>query len=487
VIESPSGLPGFGTDDTPTLTSPGGSEPLADPPWLVVASGRPPEHADRPLRVRLVLLRVVAAALLVVALVAVAGGYVNRRSAEAEAVNDAARTTDLLATSLVQPAVQDGLAEGNPAAVDRIAAVVRNQVISPSVVRVKLWNLDGRIVYSDEPRLIGQVFGLDPDERGVLTTAPKTRADVTDLQQPENRFERGRGKLLEVYRPVWTPSGQPLLFETYAPYSLVTERSARLWRGFAGITLASLLLIIVLLTPIIVGLLARLREAQGQREALLLRAVEASATERRRIAATLHDGVVQELAATAMVLAGHGQTQLRAGDPTQAEQWHSAASTVRANVGGLRSLLVDIYPDSLHAAGLSVALADLAATVRGRNISVLVEIDPTVEDELEGRREDLVFRVAQECVRNAAKHSSGCQVEVRIGRDAQGILLTVDDDGQGFDVEQVMSSPESGHFGLRLLVDLCAAEGATLSVASAPGTGTHWRLAVPSPIAAGNL
>lgn len=42
---------------------------------------------------------------------------------------------------------------------------------------------------------------------------------------------QGQGKLLEVYRPVWTPDDDPLLFETYAPYDDVTTSAGQLWRG----------------------------------------------------------------------------------------------------------------------------------------------------------------------------------------------------------------------------------------------------------------
>jgi signal transduction histidine kinase len=344
---------------------------------------------------------------------------------------------------------------------------------------VKVWSLDGRVVYSDEPRLVGQTFSLDEDEREVLTTAPGTRADVTDLQQPENRFERGRGKLLEVYRPIWQPDGQPLLFETYAPYSLVTDRGARLWRGFAGITLTSVLLLVVLLVPIIVGLLNQLRRAQVYREALLLQAVEASATERRRIAGTLHDGVVQELAATALVLAGKAAGHRRAGRNEAADEWQEAASVVRANVGGLRSVLVDIYPDSLHAAGLSVALTDLANSLRGRTICVDVTVSPGDTAGLPDATENLVFRVAQECLRNAVKHSGGRHVEVSVQRRAEDVVLEVVDDGRGFDVNAVRTAPEPGHLGLRLIADLSRDQRAVLQVASIPGCGTRWRLEVP--------
>jgi two-component system NarL family sensor kinase len=75
-------------------------------------------------------------------------------------------------------------------------------------------------------------------------------ADVSDLRLPENRFERSHGKLLEVYRPVGTPDGQPLLFETYFKYYVVSQRGHQLWRAFAGVMLSCLVALVILLAEV---------------------------------------------------------------------------------------------------------------------------------------------------------------------------------------------------------------------------------------------
>jgi two-component system, NarL family, sensor kinase len=182
------------------------------------------------------------------AAVALVRVFASRRLAEAEAVNDAAKTADLLADAVAQPALTEGLLTSAPSAVAAMDQVVRAQVLGSSIVRVKISDPTGRILYSDALTLIGERFPLGEEEQDVLTN-PQTRADVSDLTAPENRLERGRGKLLEVYRPIWTPAGKPVLFETYAPYDEVTARMGQLWRGFAGVTLTSLLLLVVLLMP----------------------------------------------------------------------------------------------------------------------------------------------------------------------------------------------------------------------------------------------
>jgi hypothetical protein len=68
-------------------------------------------------------------------------------------------------------------------------------------------------------------------------------AELSDLDAPENRFERDQGRLLEVYLPVPTPGGQTLLFETYSRYSSVTANAGAMWRQFVPITVGALLLL----------------------------------------------------------------------------------------------------------------------------------------------------------------------------------------------------------------------------------------------------
>ncbi len=463
-------------DAVPSRVTP--SEGRAGPEWATLATGRSTGRAERPVRTGRVLVQVIAAAAIVLLAVAVAGSVASRKLAERESVTDAAQVTDLLADAVVQPALDDGLLSGAPAAVAGIDAAVRTHVLGPSIVRVKIWSPDGRVLYSDEPRIVGETFTLDEEERRVLVD-PTTRAEVSDLERPENRFEQGQGKLLEVYRPVWTPSGQALLFETYSPYASVTGRTGELWRGFAGITLTSLLLLVLLLMPVLWRLLDQLRRSQAHREALLRHAVDASTEERRRIAATLHDGVVQELAATSFAVAGAAERAESVHQPELARWLRSAATTVRASISGLRSLLVDIYPASLQSAGLVAALDDLAATIRSRSIEVRLDVQAEADQRLGDDGERLVYRVAQECLRNVARHSAAGHVQVTLRPDSGSVVLEITDDGVGFDLDAVLTAPQEGHFGIRVLTDLAEAAGALLQVATSPGHGTHWRLTVP--------
>lgn len=449
-------------------------------PWTTLSDGRPDPKDKTAVSATRVMLQVGVIAAIVIGLVTAGGLVVARKTAEQEAINGAIQFTDVLAEAVVQPAVLDSLLSDSPAAAQAsLDAVITRHVMGKSVVSVKIWTPEGRIVYSDEKRLIGRTYPVDAGQQESLAD-PKTLAAVTDMRRPENEFERGQGKLLEVYRPVWTPSGQPLLFETYTQYTSVTSRTTQLWRGFAGLMVSTLLLLVVLLLPLLWALLDRLRRGQQQRETLLQHAVDASAVEGQRIAGTLHDGVVQELAAISFAVTAAAEQADQLGAPQLAERLRSAATTVRSSIGGLRSLLVDIYPPSLRTAGLATALNDLASTLRSRSIDVRLDLPPGDRPTgLDAAGEQLVFRVAQECLRNAARHAAARTVDLRLFTENGTVVLEITDDGVGFDIAVAERSTRDGHFGLRLLPDLATQAGATLRLATAPGAGTRWRLEVP--------
>ncbi|WP_375482745.1 sensor histidine kinase [uncultured Jatrophihabitans sp.] len=407
-----------------------------------------------------------AATLVVLVGVGLVGALISRRSAENESVHQAAELTNVLADSVVQPALTDAMATSTSAAA-ALDGLVRRRVLSADLLRVKIWSPAGRILYSDEPRLVGRTFDLDAGARRSLSD-PQVRADVTDLDEPENRFERGHGRLLEVHRPVWTPSGRPVLFEAYYRYARVSDRAAQLWRGFAGITVSSIVAVVVLLVPLAWTLVARTRRAQRQREDSLRRAVDASVDERRRIAAGLHDGVVQDLVAASLTVSG---TAAASREPADAARLHDAAAAVRSSIAGMRSLLVELYPPNLHDAGLERALRDLAV---GLPVDVEFDLDPAAVAALDARSVQAAFRLAQEALRNAAAHSGAPAARVSLRRDRSGVVLTVTDDGVGFDP----SNRPDGHFGLSLVADAARDADAVLSLSTAPGRGTAWRMEI---------
>jgi signal transduction histidine kinase len=441
-----------------------------------VAEGGTPTFDDR-VSIRRLVLRYMAMAAVSLVAVALLTALVARRIGTSEAVADADRVTRLIAGSAVEPALADAIVTLDPAASARLDDVVRRQVIGGSLVRVKLWRADGTIVYSDESRLVGQRFQLEPDEVDVLRTG-RSDAGVTDLSEPENRYEDSATRLLEVYVPVRTPGGTDLLFEAYYRYNGVAEAGRRVWTRFAPVMLGALLLVTLLQVPSAVSLARRLRRTQGQREALLRSAIDATDAERRRIATDLHDGVVQDLAGVGFSLSAAGREADAAGG--DGRELRAASEKVREAVRALRSLLVDIYPPSLAESGLESALSDLTARVEAGGIDTSLTVEGPVAG-LDAATTRLLYRTAQEGLRNVVSHAGASRVDVRVDVPTNGdggpAVLEVADDGAGITGDAV---PErEGHIGLRGLAGLAATMGASLMIDTTPGRGTTLRLEVP--------
>jgi two-component system, NarL family, sensor kinase len=408
--------------------------------------------------------------IVVLAALAVGTTWLGQQAATQAAIADARSTTVILARSVAQPAVTNALLRGQAAAIDRFDRVVLHRLLVGQVRRIKLWDATGRVVYSDRTQLIGDRFALGPDELQILTHGGDA-AEVSDLSKPENRFETRSQRLLEVYTRLHAPNGQPLLFEAYFSYDDVAHRSRQILAEFRPITLGGLLVFLALTTPLVWILARRLSRSARARERLLGAAVEASDAERRRIARDLHDGVVQNLAGTSFALSATAREL--AGTPELARKVEGLASGLRKNLRSLRSLLVEIYPPQLRTDGLATALDDLVAPAASAGVEVDLRVEDTSDVDLGAVA--LVWRVAQEAVRNALRHGAPSLLKIVVERRETCLRLVVADDGVGFDTT---STPAPGHFGLRGLRDLIEETDGRLSVASHPGIGTRVTLEV---------
>ncbi len=401
------------------------------------------------------------------ALVAVAGIIAVDRLGTAASLRDGGRVAELVAHGVIQPAMSGSLVRGDPGAIAALDRVVRDKVLLGSLARVKIWAADGRIVYSDEPLLIGSVFELTPDQTSALASGRPSEPHVSDLAAPENWLESADDRLIEVYVPITALDGTPLLVESYLRLDSVLTSGRLIAEQVLPLVLAGLALLVVVQWPLAWRLTRDLRAGHEARERLLRRAADSSQEERRRIAGELHDGLVQSLAGVALDLAGSAE---RTEDPAAVAAMERGAEGVRGAMREARSLLVELYPPNLRAAGLANAVTDLGAKVSARGIAVTSDIED--DGSLSDADQAVVYRVAQEALRNVVTHSGATLVTIRLAVADGGCDLEIRDDGVGFDPEPAWDRPADGHLGLTVLGDLARDAGASLEVRRGDPQGT---------------
>ena len=400
------------------------------------------------------------------------------RAARQEAIAEALGITEVLGRSVVEPDVPRGLidtTERKLAAADKMDRAVTPRLLQVKTAeRVNLWTQDGRNVYSSAGALLlGRKFQLDPSQLAVLDGGGGDW-EFADPDRPEIREIGGMDgvtdDLVQTYTRIESPEGEPLLLEAYYTIDDIEQRRGEIYSSFRWITLTPLVLLIVLASLFLAALTRQLGRASSERERLLTSAMDASDAERRRIARDLHDSVVQDLAGTAFSVSAVARTPDLAEDSR--ETLDTAGLSLRTSLKSLRSLLAEIHPPDLTSDDLPAALADLTAPAAALDMqaSVSVEGAETASHE----HVALVWRVAQEAVRNAMRHSKASTLAVTVRGDGRTLALEVVDDGIGFDSARV--TPDS--YGLRGLRSLVTDNGGVLEVRSSPGEGTTVRMEV---------
>jgi signal transduction histidine kinase len=300
---------------------------------------------------------------------------------------------------------------------------------------------------------------------------------LVDVNSPENILERSNpSDLLQVYSRVTTPAGTPLLYEEYFELQAIAAPALSNVNKLLPAFVVGLVALWLLQLPLAWRLVTRLRQSQDDREALHRKVIEASDNERRRIARDLHDGVVQSLAGVSYSLSAVSD-RLRGVAPADAvADIGDAAELTRDGVRELRTLISEIYPPNIEQLGLNAALTDLLAPLAGAGVETRVDLAP--EEPISRDVASVIYRAAQESVRNAVTHSRADRVALSLDYDDGVATLIVRDNGVGFDPGAV---PEDGrpHFGLLLMGELADEAGGEALVESSPGWGTSVVVEVP--------
>jgi signal transduction histidine kinase len=416
--------------------------------------------------------------LVALAVVLVGGFFSLRNIAITQAERDTRERVRIEGDLVASGGLDQRVLDGDKTALAKLDDLVEGKILNTSVVRVKIWTRDGRIVYSDEHRLENKRFQLGPDELALFRTGG-VDAELSDLSKPENRFERPQGKLLEAHTVIRTKEGTPVLFEIYQQFDSVSQNAGHLLGALAPPLLGGLAVLLLFQAPLAWSMARQLQRSHRERELLLASAIEASDQERRRIAADLHDGVVQDIAGVAFGLAPLAEDAARREAPQEAAALQDAVARLRQGVRGLRTLLVEIHPPTLESAGLEAALHDLLSPLVAAGIVTELYVGDSAA--AGSQRDALIYRAAREAVRNAQAHADATMVCVEVSNPAPNTTrLVVTDDGNGFAPGDRARRQADGHVGLTLLEGLVKQVDGTLSVTSKPGAGTRLQLEVPN-------
>ena len=207
------------------------------------------------------------------------------------------------------------------------------------------------------------------------------------------------------------------------------------------------------------------------------RLVQAQEAERRRIAEGLHDLIGQNLTALGIDLQALKQRLQSGGDLISGPRIDAMAALVETTIDAIRDVMTDLHPPALEEFGLVPAVRWHAAQFAKRTAMKVVTHVQGKERRLAPDTELALFRIMQEALTNAAKHSGGTAIQVRIDY-ADGVSLTVADDGSGFPEREGARAARRGGFGLPTMRERAEAIGGRLRI-EFPDQGTRLVVEVP--------
>ncbi len=206
----------------------------------------------------------------------------------------------------------------------------------------------------------------------------------------------------------------------------------------------------------------RVKALQEVRQRLVSEAMQADDRHNRELAEHLHDGPLQTLLAARLEL---DEVRERNPDPALEHVYAALQETAK----GLRSTVTELHPQVLAQLGLTEGVRELVRQYEARSG---VPVDSELEELGKPASQTLMYRAARELLANVHKHARPSTVTVRLFRRGDRIVLTVADDGLGFDPTDIDSAVADGHIGLGSLMVRFDAMGGAIDIDSEPGGGT---------------
>jgi two-component system sensor histidine kinase DegS len=208
-----------------------------------------------------------------------------------------------------------------------------------------------------------------------------------------------------------------------------------------------------------------------------MRIVEAQESERSRLAQEVHDGPAQVLS-NAIFQVEYIERVIENDVRTARAELRFLRDLLRRELGSVRTFISQLRPPVLDELGLDGAIADAIGRVTALTGLAIGSDLGASADRLTAAQQTVVLRVLQEALQNVRKHGAASAVTVASAIDGDDWVLTVRDDGRGFDVGSVAARGRR-NFGLQFMRERAELIGAQFEVHSRPDGGTLVRLAIP--------
>lgn len=224
------------------------------------------------------------------------------------------------------------------------------------------------------------------------------------------------------------------------------------------------------------------RERELQKE-LAHQIITVQEAERKRVAAEVHDGLLQSMVGIYYWLE---TVQPEIANAELAESGRRLASALQEAITTGRNLIAGLRPTLLDSRGLRAAVEDFLQ----RNFfpgDPEVCLDVKVPTALPEELRTTLFRIIQEAALNAKKHAKAHRIDVLVKKKGDNLNLTVRDDGRGFDLEEKHGRVlQEGHLGLTAMKERAALHGGTLTINSSKNNGTEIKVSIPLEAKASN-
>lgn len=380
----------------------------------------------------------------------------------------------------------------------RLHEAVTTQIDPDYISRVKVWGLDGALVYNSH----GPVSSLPELEPSVMRAVHgETVISKANGDSVENVEDVALGSVVyEVYMPLLNSKGEIIAVgEIYCSVELLLARISRMLADTDYIRLASLLVGIAGLAVLVAFAQKRLslqeqsiavalrrsdelaehnRQLFNESERLRMQAAQISDAVLNRIGSELHDGPIQLLSIAALY-----RSQLNHAE-TEQPLARKASELLDAALADLRSISTGLVLPTLDGLDLAETLQQAVQTFRmecGTDVALDVA---GVEAELSPDARIAIYRIVSEALHNARKHAEGRGVSVSAKVRNGAISVTVADKGPGL---RSAEPRDSGHapLGLAGMRNRAKSIGASLDIQSRPGRGTQVTLSLTTADAAG--